>query len=387
MNYKIIIGLLMCMVLIGVAQATTYTSQYPIISPNFVKATTTYDGGGAYPYYATDPSKPLSGSFDNGWYSLDGALRLNNRFHIDLGGLNITRRVYYENTHNNGGSTTRGVQAFTVWGTNNATAFTNLNYGDDTSWTQLTTSTSDMIQHNLVDGSDPQNFTVDNSVAYRYYSFKFATNFGDGTYTGIRRIVLQTEDGYSPVSTPVASFASTNISVATNSTARGWEGVAPFTMQLTNTSTNPPFTSYVWNATNTTGNNVAYTFNSTTFYAPIHTFTYPGNYSIQLNVTGTYGSNISIQKTYINVSAGSTAQTPIAISSLYRAAIQAGWNTWYNDTSLNTPTARCWTFGDGTFAATANGSKTYYKRGIFNVSSNVSNSAGFNISYNIIRVV
>jgi PKD repeat protein len=51
------------------------------------------------------------------------------------------------------------------------------------------------------------------------------------------------------------------------------------------------------------------------------------------------------------------------------------------------PTAWCWTFGDGAYAGVANGSHTYVLRGIYNVSSNVSNSAGYNISYNIERVI
>jgi len=183
----------------------------------------------------------------------------------------------------------------------------------------------------------------------------------------------------------VASFTATNISIATNTTASGWEGISPFTMQFINTSTSPPHTSWVWNYTELSAPLTPVTFNSTTYYNPIYTFTNAGNYSISLNVTGTYGTNISTQITWINVSSGATK--PIAMSSLSRLAIQAGSYVWFNDTSLNTPTAYCWTFWDGTFAATANGSKTYYKRGIFNTSSNVSNSAGFNLSYNIIRVV
>ena len=83
----------------------------------------------------------------------------------------------------------------------------------------------------------------------------------------------------------------------------------------------------------------------------------------------------------------SQVSIPVAISSLSRNTLQAGGFTYFNDTSLNSPTAWCWTFGEGGYAATANGSYTYERRGVYNVSSNVSNSAGYNISYNIERVI
>jgi len=78
---------------------------------------------------------------------------------------------------------------------------------------------------------------------------------------------------------------------------------------------------------------------------------------------------------------------PVAISSLSRGTVQVGGYTGFNDTSLNTPTAWCWTFGDGGFSDMANGSHFYTRVGIYNVSSNVSNSGGYNNSYNIIRII
>ena len=54
---------------------------------------------------------------------------------------------------------------------------------------------------------------------------------------------------------PVVSFSSRNTSVATNTTSQGWSGVAPFSMVFNDTSTGTPI-SWVWNATNVTGNNV-----------------------------------------------------------------------------------------------------------------------------------
>jgi len=157
-----------------------------------------------------------------------------------------------------------------------------------------------------------------------------------------------------PSPAPVASFTSTNKSVATNVT-EGWEGVAPFTMQLTNTSTNPPHTSFVWNATNVTGNNVPFTFNETTFYNPIYTFRDAGNYTIELNVTNAYGTNISTQITYVNVTSSFDAnfiptpdggQIPLLVTF---ADTTAGFKA----DSWN------WSFGDSTLSTLQNPTHTY----------------------------
>ena len=173
---------------------TTYTSQYPPAhNDTYVKATTTWPTYFA-PYYATDPSKSLTGS---NWYTIWAAADysvVNQRFHIDLGAGKTIKRIYYENHHDSGLNTEGGVKNFTFWGSNEATAFANLTYATDTDWTQLTTSQSTFQKHVAADQADPQYITVTNTTAYRYYAFKFANNYGNGRILGVRRIVLQTED-------------------------------------------------------------------------------------------------------------------------------------------------------------------------------------------------
>jgi PKD repeat protein len=209
-------------------------------------------------------------------------------------------------------------------------------------------------------------FTISNPSNYTYYRMDISANNGDANYIQFTELELWGEF----LSPPVSSFT-------TNTTS----GVSPLAVLLTDTSTNTP-TSWAWGAKNITGNDT---------WIPIGTvqnqeFAFPvGNWSVNMTATNGAGSNISTQITHINVSSGT--QIPIAISSLSRLAIQAGSYIWFNDTSLNSPTAYCWTFGDGTFAAVANGSKTYYQRTIQNVSSCPLNGAGTNCSYNIIRVV
>ena len=124
---------------------------------------------------------------------------------------------------------------------------------------------------------------------------------------------------------------------------------------------------------------------------PAGTYVYVANnggntVSVINTSTNTVSATVTVGSVPYGVAIAST-NPPIAISSLSRNTIQAGGYTWFNDTSQNVPTAWCWTFGDGAYAGVANGSHTYVLRGIYNVSSNVSNSAGYNISYNIERVI
>jgi hypothetical protein len=76
-----------------------------------VKATTSFDVN-SQPYFLTDPSTSLIGGYANNvWASTS----LNQRFHIDLGSVTVVNKIYYENYHNQGASTSYGVKDFTLW--------------------------------------------------------------------------------------------------------------------------------------------------------------------------------------------------------------------------------------------------------------------------------
>lgn len=169
----------------------TFLSQYPPAqSDTYVKATSKYSTD-FWPYYTTDPTKSLTGGYYlNQWLSYYGS-PTDQRFHIDLGAAIIITKIYYENLHNVGGDTYRGAKNFTFWGSNNAAAFADLAYGNDANWTQLTISQSTLDQHVAADQADPKYITVTNAVAYRYYAFKFADNWGGPNFMGVRRIELQ----------------------------------------------------------------------------------------------------------------------------------------------------------------------------------------------------
>jgi len=163
-----------------------YTSYYPpAYSGTYVKATSADWGA---PYYAVDPSQPLTGGWGNSWLAYDGP----SRFHIDLGTGRIINRIYYENNHDSGSGTTFGVKDFTLWGTNSATAFAELTYNTDTDWVQITgLSQTYFDEHIALDQVDPKYITFSNSTSYRYYAFKFANNRASNPYLFLRRVTLQ----------------------------------------------------------------------------------------------------------------------------------------------------------------------------------------------------
>jgi len=168
-----------------------YSSRYPVHDELHVKATTTLSVG-YYPYFATDPTKSVTGAV--GYNSWAGQYTTNQRFHIDLGAYKLVKRIYYENNHDSGASTDWGARDFTFWGTNDATAFADLTFSHDTNWTQLSLESTTFEQHVAANQADPKYILVTNTVAYRYYAIKILNNWGNGVYLGFRRIELQVED-------------------------------------------------------------------------------------------------------------------------------------------------------------------------------------------------
>ncbi len=159
-----------------------------VASTNYIVATSF--AAGCESHKAFDYSLPLAGNFaGNTW--LSGVVKTNQRMHIDLGTTNLFTHVYYENFSSYAGATSRGVSNFTFWGSNTKSAFTNLVYTNDANWVQIPTSITTLEKHVAAEVADPKYFAVTNSTPYRYYAFKFANNWGDFNYMGIRRIAFQ----------------------------------------------------------------------------------------------------------------------------------------------------------------------------------------------------
>lgn len=167
----------------------------PAQNDTYVKATTSRSN--YFPYYATDPTKSSTGvAINNQWQSNGGIT--NQRFHIDLGESMAIGTLRYENAHNNGGQTNKGVQDFTFWGSNDSAAFADLTYANDTGWTQIFLSETTMFQHIGSNIADVRGIELPHpAVEYRYYAFKFANNWGAGTDIGIRTIIFSKhQDGF-----------------------------------------------------------------------------------------------------------------------------------------------------------------------------------------------
>jgi hypothetical protein len=162
------------------------------------------DQGANYrPWLATDPSKSLVGAAaGNCWLSQVGYYG-NERFHVDLGSAKKVTRIYYENFHDAGANTNRGVKAFTFWGSNDANAFADLVYANNANWTQLPTtassldpsSTAGMLsRHANSNIAEPRYFDVTNANSYRYYALKCANCWGSTHSMGFRRLSFQVAD-------------------------------------------------------------------------------------------------------------------------------------------------------------------------------------------------
>lgn len=169
-----------------------FVSEYPPThTTTYVKATSN-NTGQSNPWFATDPAKPLIGTYDQNYWGTGNIPPYDGlqRFHIDLGTAKVINRIYYENFHNVGAQTNLGVRRFIVQGSNSPTAFAELTYAVDTDWTTISTVETEFDEHQAVDSADPKYITVSNINAYQYYAIKFIDNWG-GAYLGIRRIELQ----------------------------------------------------------------------------------------------------------------------------------------------------------------------------------------------------
>lgn len=165
------------------------TEVYPsAYSDTYIKSTTkTLDMD---PHKALDPAQPLTGdAYPYCWMSNNGQVA-NQRFHVDLGAALLIHKIDYVNYHNAGYDTDRGVQAFTLQGSNSSGSFAQLTYATDTGWDTIAKSPSSLVRHTETSDTAIWNsITVTNpATAYRYYALKLASNYGDTAYIGIRRL-------------------------------------------------------------------------------------------------------------------------------------------------------------------------------------------------------
>lgn len=175
----------------------SYTANYP--SPTdatTVKTTTEYDA--THSGYMCVKATAWDGNWNssNAWLAANG-VSTNQRFNIDLGSALIIRQVGNIGLANGGGSSKENTaNNFTLWGSNSSSDFDETAYAEDGTWTQIGGAFQFVLPDDDSDFTEHTQ-TIDNTVAYRYYCFKIADNYGQ-YYFGMGRLRVYTEDGYTP---------------------------------------------------------------------------------------------------------------------------------------------------------------------------------------------
>ncbi len=149
-----------------------------------------------------------------------------------------------------------------------------------------------------------------------------------------------------------------------NFIANKTSGSAPFTIQFTDTTTINP-TAWFWDF----GDNT-----TSTVQNPVHTYVSDGNYTVNLTVANSYGSNTSVKEGYILVGSG----IPVANFMVPFTTGYAPFVVQFTDTSTINPATWSWDFGDGTTSTEQNPVHTYTSAGNYTVTLIASNGYGSN---------
>jgi PKD repeat protein len=193
-------------------------------------------------------------------------------------------------------------------------------------------------------------------------------SFGDGTYNESRNAthtynswIGNTLTQYTVILN-VTNAGGSNTSTRTNYitaypltssfTSNNTRGGSPFPVQFNATYGNGTATNWNWTLTNVTGNNTETSFGTERNASYIFG---AGNFSIKLNTSNSYGFNVTTTTYFINVS----NQTPSASISTNVTSGYPSFTVKFNDTSSYYPTSWNWSFGDGTYSESQNGTHTY----------------------------
>jgi len=149
------------------------------------------------------------GAYIATWESV-AATVTNQKFIINLESERYITGFRLYNYNDNGSNTTRGVQNYELYGSNNVAVFSDLTYS---SLTNLTLITSGVIPQSLAIGdSTDVTFAGEN---YQYYVFRFADNYGDVTSMGIRHVQM--------ISGPTTTNGITGVSSSFGATSLTWK--------------------------------------------------------------------------------------------------------------------------------------------------------------------
>ncbi len=153
-----------------------------------------------------------------------------------------------------------------------------------------------------------------------------------------------------------------------NFTANITAGVAPLAVRFTDTSTGDP-TAWSW----TFGDGA-----TATEQHPVHTYTLPGNYTVNLTVENSFGANYTVRSDYIIV-----GELPLADFDADPASGIAPLTVQFTDRSSGVISTWNWTFGDGSTSTEQHPTHEYASAGDYTVSLRIANAWGENTTVKI----
>ncbi len=154
------------------------------------------------------------------------------------------------------------------------------------------------------------------------------------------------------VGTSVTVIPPTGLTPKAAFSANVTSGFTPLSVQFTDLSSNDPY-SWEWNF----GDGV-----TSSEKNPVHTYTTPGVYTVQLTASNPDGSGTVVKSAYIHVSDGFTVDfvaTPLSGT--------APLMVTFTDQTTGTPTSWLWDFGDGATSTQQNPFHTYTAGGSYTV--------------------
>ncbi|MFH1931027.1 MAG: PKD domain-containing protein [Pseudomonadota bacterium] len=204
---------------------------------------------------------------------------------------------------------------------------------------------------NIIDNPGPPSYAAIGSSNVEFWLLNFDGKIDDFRIFNTALDSSELADGFFENLIPVANFTADNTS-----------GVAPLTVNFSDTSTGD-ITDWLWDF----GDN-----SNSTNQNPIHIYSNPGTYTVSLTVTGPYGSDTETKADYIVVEHGSPVANFTADNTIGVAPLTIN----FTDASAGDITSRLWDFGDNETSTEENPAHTYDNPGIYTVSLSVSGPHG-----------
>ncbi len=157
---------------------------------------------------------------------------------------------------------------------------------------------------------------------------------------------------------PIADF---NTNVTT--------GIVPLSVEFIDNSTYSPL-NWTWNF----GDG-----NTSTEQNPNHTYTFEGNFTVNLTVSNENGENTTVKIIQV-INPNPPSPLPMANFTALPLTGNAPLLVQFNDSSSNNPIEWVWEFGDFKGSNVQNPSHLYRKEGNYTISLNVTNSFGSNVT-------